>query len=613
MHRLFRRKNQPSPGRKRGHVAWTAWEITLIIISLLLIIFPLYVEAYRWVNPLVAPAAQRETDTPAASPATATSPPQPTDTTQPTGTPPAPSNTPRATATAFTVTPGTITPTPPTFTPTGTSQAATNTPTNTPVAGTATPTPSPQPTFIGEPPLRLVKIASVASAAVGDQFSYSISVFSNSGTLRTIRVRDTIDSRLDIVGTPSASNGSCTVSGRVITCTVTAQTNRPALITVDVRVNATATPGTSIPNDASAIDDLSNTGQSDKVIVNIINQPTPPATVTSGPPPTATVGPPSPTITPGGPGPTATPRATAQPHTPGPGNTPGPQPKPTGVPRPPLPPTPRPGQLLPPTPRPGQLLPPTPRQGGAGPTATPGAGAVEGTATTTSSPTLAPAVPGLFFRMASDWGSQFPGHEVNYVIAVSNIRTSGDMRDLQISSTLPTNLQVLGAKADRGGDPLVAGNTVSLKLDTLKPGEGVEIAIKTKIKDSVAIGTLIISQAELTFTGLSLPAHSNIVTVLVVGAAPAQVTPLQTTTTLTATAGLATATPTPTTALTATMSSVPAPTSPPTATVAPAGGTSPNGAPLPATSSGVPILGVAMLGMTLMLRTVRVHREQTRI
>lgn len=623
MQRLFRRNSRPPNGRGRKPASWTAWEIVLIVISLLLIVFPLYAEAYRWANPLIAPAAQRETDTPVGSPLPTNTPGIPTDTPRPTTTPIGPTNTPPPTITPFTVTPGTVTTTPATDTPTVTPSSSTNTPTNTPQP-TAAPTNTPQPTFVGAPPLSVVKVASVASAGLGQQFSYSLSIFSNSATPSTIQVRDDIDPKLQIVGTPTASNGSCSVSGNRVSCTVTAQAGQPASITITVSVLTTATPGSTAVNQATAIDDQNNTGSSDQVVVEITNPVTPP-TNTPGPTstgPSATPIPPStntpvgPTNTPGGPtntpAPTSGPRTpapTSPPRTPAPNPTSPPGTRPTNVPQPPLPPTPRPGQPLPTT-RPGQSLPPTPRPGAA--TATSRAITTSGptaSATPAGTPTLAPAVPGLFFRMASDWGSAFPGQEVNYVIAASNIRSSGAMRDVQISSELPANLQILDAKADRGGDPTVSGNTVSLKLSALNPGEGVEIAIKTRIKDTVAIGTQIVSQAELTFTGLDLTAHSNIVTVLVVGA-QAQTPTL-------------TATPTPAATLTASLSPTVTPTATltaiPTATGAPASGAAagaapPTGsAPLPNTSAGVPFLGILMLGMTLMLRTVRVHREQTRI
>ena len=65
MQRFVRRKHRPQPGR--GPVRWTGWEIALMALSLLLIVFPLYAEGYRWLNPLAVPAApllQRATFTP---------------------------------------------------------------------------------------------------------------------------------------------------------------------------------------------------------------------------------------------------------------------------------------------------------------------------------------------------------------------------------------------------------------------------------------------------------------------------------------------------------------------------------------------------------------------
>jgi hypothetical protein len=236
-------------------------------------------------------------------------------------------------------------------------------------------------------------------------------------------------------------------------------------------------------------------------------------------------------------------------------------------------------------------------------------------------PSLAPSEPGLYFRMQSDWGSAFPEQEVNYVIAAQNTRASGDMRDVRISAAMPANLEVLGASASYGVDPrftnidpAVAGNNVSLKLDTLRPGEQVIIAIKTRVKAGVAAGTQIISQAELTFTGIALPAHSNIVTVLIVGNAPTQAAQVQATTTMSPTA---TTTATPSATATATMTPQSSPTgtpAPPTTTpTTTAGAAPPTHAPLPETSTGVPIFGFVLLGMTMMLRTVRVHRAQSRI
>src|SRR5262249_14101516 len=136
------------------------------------------------------------------------------------------------------------------------------------------------------------------------------------------------------------------------------------------------------------------------------------------------------------------------------------------------------------------------------------------------------------------------------------------------------NLEVLSASASYGVDPqftsvdpAVAGNDVSLKLDALKPGQQVIIAIKTRVKAGVVAGTQIVSQAQLTFTGISSPAFSNIVTVLIVGAAPTQVALVQAT---------ATAPTTPT----ATMSATPSAT--PTETPQPSPSDTPQPPPAPA-------------------------------
>ena len=223
--------------------------------------------------------------------------------------------------------------------------------------------------------------------------------------------------------------------------------------------------------------------------------------------------------------------------------------------------------------------------------------------------------------MQSDWGSAVPGQEVNYVIAAQNTRTSGAMRNLRIVSNVPPNLEVISASASYGVDPnlrnvpvTVAGNDVTLELDQLRPAEQTIIAIKTKLKSDLALGSRIVSQAQLTFTGIRATAFTNLVTVQVVGAAPTRVAQAATATaTLGSTVG-----PSPTASTTAQPTTSPSSTvgiSPtsgatvPTPTIAPPRPP----APLPETSTGVPILGFALLGMTLMLRTVRVHRAQSRI
>jgi uncharacterized repeat protein (TIGR01451 family) len=243
--------------------------------------------------------------------------------------------------------------------------------------------------------------------------------------------------------------------------------------------------------------------------------------------------------------------------------------------------------------------------------------------------------------MASDWGSAFPGQEVSYVIAVRNTRASGELTNVTISSALPANVEILSADSDRTPDPQVAGNRVTLNLASLPANQGVEVQIKTRVRGDVAVGTRVVAQAELSFGGLTIPAYSNIVTVLVVGPAqaaqgPSTATPTATATTTAAASATAAASPTagatqtiqpagagstsvignyPTaeapTQVIAQAASSGAPTAPATnldpARVTP-------GAPLPATSTGLPpLIGFTMLGATLGLRTWRLKRARERI
>ncbi|MFO7169806.1 MAG: hypothetical protein DIU80_017430, partial [Chloroflexota bacterium] len=272
-----------------------------------------------------------------------------------------------------------------------------------------------------------------------------------------------------------------------------------------------------------------------------------------------------------------------------------------------------------------------------------GGGTGTGGARATSAPTSTPeptateaptTADGLFFRMASDWGSAFPGQEISYVIAVRNTRQSGELRDVVVSSVLPANLTIISRSSDRG-DPQQSGNRITLTVPSLAAGEGVEILVKTRVNTDVAVGTRVVAQAELSFAGLSIPAYSNIVTVLVVGPAQAAQgpatdtpTPLPATAVVTATAAIsATTVVTPTTTQaaeigamptaevsTSTPEAVPEAVDPATNISEPAGRAAAIPAPLPNTSAGVPpLVGIMMLGMTLGLRTWRLHRAKERL
>jgi uncharacterized repeat protein (TIGR01451 family) len=227
--------------------------------------------------------------------------------------------------------------------------------------------------------------------------------------------------------------------------------------------------------------------------------------------------------------------------------------------------------------------------------------------------------------MGSDWGSAFTNQEINYDILFRNTRESGVINNLSIISALPDNLLFVSATGGYGPDlsaltsidPKVLGSEISLSLSELNQGQWVKISIKTKVKDLVATGARIVSQAEATFDGLALPVRTKPVYVLIVGSELGPSVPLS------QIAPSATPPPSATLAPSATPSAVPTavPSTTPTPLVVSdlsqpqnaAGGAIVAPAPLPATSQGIPISGILLLGLTLLLRTVRIHRAQSRI
>jgi hypothetical protein len=198
------------------------------------------------------------------------------------------------------------------------------------------------------------------------------------------------------------------------------------------------------------------------------------------------------------------------------------------------------------------------------------------------------------------------------------------INNLAIVSALPDNLQFVSASAGYGPDlstltsidPKVVGSEISLALNELNRGQWVKISIKTKVKDAVATGARIVSQAEATFDGLGLPVRTKPVYVLIVGSELGPSLPLiQGGTPSVTSAPSPTAPPsaTPSVAPTAVPSATPAPIGVTDQSISAAGGTVVAPAPLPATSQGIPISGILLLGLTLLLRTVRLHRAQSRI
>ncbi|MCS6883355.1 MAG: hypothetical protein RMK84_19880 [Oscillochloridaceae bacterium] len=657
-----------SPGRGRAPARWTKLELGLILLSILMIAFPLYAGAMGLVFPPLAPAQESTPEAPTVDPVlpptivptntplptntlaplpTDTQTPTPTDTGSPqqivTATPIAtpPTNTPEPTPTVGTATP---TPTVGTATPTPTVGAATPTPTSgtatpTPTVGTGTPTTvAPTDTPVPITGVRVFKVASVSEAAPGQQFSFAVTVVTDSTANQQVTMQDVISPELEVLSA-SSSSGSCNV-GQTVQCTLTVNDANPATVTIQVRVRTTVAAGANIANTATAGGQTSRT-----VVVRVsgapIASPTP-----GGPTPT----PGGPTPTPGGPAPTPggpTPTPGGPPPTPGvpPTSPPPPEPPPPPPsgeqePEPPAPTQPPPAPPAPPPPPPVVIpeLPtepptvaavppsrpivrptaaPRPTRAPLGPTNTPAPLIPIGTSTAT--PVTPPGVTtDVFFRLASDWGSAYPGQQVNFTLVVRNTRPpaadgANTLRNLTVRSTLPANLEVLGARADRGVDPAVSGNDVNYTLDQLQSGEGVEITIPTRVRPDVLAGTLIVVQGQLLYDGLSpAPLFSNIVSVQVVGAVQPPTPPIAQQVTPTAVPYPPPRSPTPARTATAAPTATSAPTATPRPTVAPAP-PSPPPAPLPETSAGVPFLGIMLLGGTLLTRTIRLHRARSRL
>ena len=642
---------KPSPsaqfpsGRGRGPAPWTIWELMAITVSILMIVVPLIVEGLNWIQPPVAPAqglmeATGPTIELEQRPPTFT--PVPTSTpTSGTATPDTPTPVTPTVDTPTPVTPTADTPTP--VTPT----ADTPTPvTPTPVTPTAvTPTPvttTPIPTFTPSPTpgaTRVTKVASLTTVSIGQEFSYSLSVTTQSDTPITLTLRDVLDSNLELLSA-SAFGGSCS-TGQTVVCTLTVSRFNPASVTLQVRVRPSASEGSNIPNQAVLEQGSQQVGVSNVVTVRVLGSVPPTAQITNTPTQVETDTPtpvtpivvtvtPITTVTPVA---TNTPVASPVPSTPRP--TLPPQPRPPEPPPPPTEPPPAPTEspvILPTEPPPPTLVvtvaprptaTPRPRPP-ASPTRTP---TPEASPTPTEPP--APAVFGesdLLLRLTSDWGSAYADQDIVFTIVLGNTHPAQTVSAVNVRSVMPSNLRILSASASRGSDPTINGQTVTYVAPDLAPGERIEINIATRIRPNVATGTLLVVQAQATYRELNRPVFSNISTVLVVGEQQAA----------TATATLAPIISPTFTATTVTVTSTPTASAVPTATVTTgttgvvlgggtsatatpsvaspvAGGQTGGTAPLPNTSAGIPFLGVLLLGATLLTRTIRLHRARERI
>lgn len=647
---------KPSPsaqfpsGRGRGPAPWTIWELMAITVSILMIVVPLIVEGLNWIQPPVAPAqglmeATGPTIELEQRPPTFT--PVPTSTpTSGTATPNTPTPVTPTVDTPTPVTPTADTPTPVTSTPV-TPTVDTPTPvTPTPVTPTAvTPTPittTPIPTFTPSPTpgaTRVTKVASLTTVSIGQDFSYSLSVTTQSDTPITLTLRDVLDSNLELLSV-SAFGGTCS-TGQTVVCTLTVSRFNPASVTLQVRVRPSASEGSNIPNQAVLEQGSQQVGVSNVVTVRVLGSVPPTAQITNTPTQVGTDTPtpvtpivvtvtPITTVTPVA---TNTPVASPVPSTPRP--TSPPQPRPPEPPPPPTAPLPAPTEppvvlpTEPPLPTPVVTVAPrptaTPRpRPPASPTRTP---TPEVSPTPTEPP--APAVFGesdLLLRLTSDWGSAYADQDIVFTIVLGNTHPTQTVSAVNVRSVMPSNLRILSASASRGTDPTINGQTVSYVAPDLAPGERIEINIATRIRPNVATGTLLVVQAQATYRELNRPVFSNISTVLVVGeqqvaTETATLAPIISPT-FTATTVTVTSTPTASAVPTATVTTGTtgvvlgggtSATATPSAASPVAGGQTGGTAPLPNTSAGIPFLGVLLLGATLLTRTIRLHRARERI
>ncbi len=233
----------------------------------------------------------------------------------------------------------------------------------------------------------------------------------------------------------------------------------------------------------------------------------------------------------------------------------------------------------------------------------------------------------LLLRLSSDWGSAYAGQDIVFTVVLGNTHPAQTVSGVTLRSVMPSNLQVLGANASRGADPTIDGQTVTYLAPDLMPGERVQLTIATRIRPNVAAGTLLVVQAQALTSSLSQPVFSNISTVLVVAAQPAATstatlaplaspTPSATISPTATTAPAVTAVPatsTPTATASVILGAGTVPTATQTSPSSAAGSQSGSAAPLPATSAGIPFLGVLLLGATLLTRTIRLHRARERI
>jgi hypothetical protein len=467
------------------------------------------------------------------------------------------------------------------------------------------------------------------------------------------------------------------LSGQTLTCTMTPSSTRISTVVVRVRVVASTGATISNQATATLSTGQSTTGSARVVTVGTGNPtavPTTPTRVPTTPPstpqPTAHPVTPQPTARPVTPQPTSpgnpqptTPPSTPQPTSPGnpqptavpsltpaPNVSPAPTAKPTAKPvvkptaKPVVKPTAKPGAkptakpAAKPTAKPAAkpttkpaAKPTTAPAGGRNPQPTATAGRSQtqqrgptatAAPTATPGPTLPPVTtpepgkPSIRFNLKSDWGQVFVGDTFEYVVTLQNVgkeaggssplMSSGGRNKVEAMRNIqPLQNVVIGDDINPAFEVLEASGTgltvktngqkVEATRATLAGGEEVKLRIKVRARSRDVLPVTISNQATLLYTGLSHNVFSNIVDIVV------------------AAKNAPTATVAPTDVPTV------APTDAPKAAGAVPGDVPPAAKPeelgkdLPQTSGGVPLFGFVLLGLTLLIHSLRAHRSRVRI
>ncbi len=228
-----------------------------------------------------------------------------------------------------------------------------------------------------------------------------------------------------------------------------------------------------------------------------------------------------------------------------------------------------------------------------------------------------PNQPSMRFNLHSDWGQVFVGDTFEYVITLQNVGAGAGgsspfsqrlrkqsmekmlniapVNDVVITDDLNPLFEVVEATAS-GMQVTTDGQKVAATRSTLAGGETVTLKIKVRARAVDVSGKMILNQASLSYKDAAETLFSNIVAVKVVlKQAP-------------------TATPQPTVAPTATSGPVAnTADSPPVLTELGEPANPVAQADLPHTSGGAPMLGVVLLGLTMLLHSIRVHRSRIRI